>query len=415
MQAITAESVRWHVLRNQFLSDDVSCSDILGAAAQICGLHSTAPTTPYLSLWARLAAFDPDSLDRILHVDRTLLRITCMRSTLFAVPATQLCEYYGATRTLQRRSARHMAQLLALAGVSNHGDGSTLEKLTTDIAGEIRDRGPLTVAELTSSLPLLSAKVRYAPDKPYSGTFSLGSQLVPWLCSEGVLVRARPRGSWRSNLYEYALLDDWLAEAELGVPAPRVARRKLIARYIHNYGPVRVDDIVWWSGFSRRHVDQALSSLGSVLTEVVVENVHDLMIMSKEQAATLQSLRVQPRLGVCLLPALDPLVMGYRNRSLFLPARRSRQVFDRSGNAFATAWSEGQIVGVWEETVGGLCLWLWDMSAADDLVALAGQLALLLRQCDGLDRASAASPDIDCQPYPNGMSVRNPFSLHRLG
>ena len=55
---------------------------------------------------------------------------------------------------------------------------------------------------------------------------------------------------------------------------------------------------------------------------------------------------------VALLPALDPTVMGWKERAWYLGAHR-QQLFDRNGNAGPTVWLDGRIVGGWAQRPDG--------------------------------------------------------------
>ena len=57
-------------------------------------------------------------------------------------------------------------------------------------------------------------------------------------------------------------------------------------------------------------------------------------------------------LAAALLPALDATTMGWAWRDWYLGPHRS-QLFDTSGNAGATAWWEGRIVGGWRQSDSG--------------------------------------------------------------
>src|SRR5690606_4404040 len=50
--------------------------------------------------------------------------------------------------------------------------------------------------------------------------------------------------------------------------------------------------------------------------------------------------------SVALLPALDPTTMGWAARDWYLGPHKAA-VFDTIGNAGATVWWEGRIVGAW--------------------------------------------------------------------
>jgi hypothetical protein len=59
-----------------------------------------------------------------------------------------------------------------------------------------------------------------------------------------------------------------------------------------------------------------------------------------------------PEPWVALLPALDTSVMGWFDRTWFLGGHGAR-LFDRSGNAGPTAWSDGRVVGGWGQRRDG--------------------------------------------------------------
>jgi hypothetical protein len=55
---------------------------------------------------------------------------------------------------------------------------------------------------------------------------------------------------------------------------------------------------------------------------------------------------------VALLPALDSTVMGWKERDWYL-GDLAPMLFDTSGNAGPTVWSNGRIVGSWWQDDGG--------------------------------------------------------------
>ncbi len=71
------------------------------------------------------------------------------------------------------------------------------------------------------------------------------------------------------------------------------------------------------------------------------------VILPDDQAAT-----PDPGPWTALLPALDPTVMGWADRSWFL-GRHGPALFDRSGNAGPTIWQDGRIVGGWAQRPAG--------------------------------------------------------------
>jgi hypothetical protein len=189
--------------------------------------------------------------------------------------------------------------------------------------------------------------------KPYEGTFSLGSRLMLTMGVLGLLVRARPRGTWRSNLYEYAALSDWLPDVDPESVTPQEARAWLVRRYLAAFGPATLDDVQWWTGFSKGETEEALGALKPAAEEVTIEGLGDGCLMLAEDAQRLRDFAQPDVPYVFLLPGLDPYIMGYRDRGRFLAAEHRAKVFDRAGNAMPTVWVNGRVVGAWGQRKDG--------------------------------------------------------------
>ena len=398
------DRVNRFLLNKQHLAPGTRGEDVVQVVEDICALHATAAVTPYLSLWSRVKGFRRQQLDAELYEKRRLVRILCMRGTLHIVPSAGLPVFFQATRErLQRAFLRQAARLLAQAGLCQDGEeAETLERLCRRIEKVLMDRGPSTVSELSELVPELKIKVKYDVDKPYAGEFSLGSRLVPGMCVLGVLVRAKPRGSWRSSLYEYAPLVAWLPDMNLEALTPKEAQVRLVRRYLAAFGPATVEDIAWWSGLGKRKTREALSALGDELVEAKIEGLGGGYLMLAADRQRLQEAQLGMEPSVNLLPSLDPYIMGYRDRRRFFPSEHYNQVFDRAGNAFATVWVEGRVVGVWRELEAAIELLLWQDVGSEALTIEAKRLGRFL-----------GGEDVEAvvRPYPPDIHVKNPFTL----
>jgi uncharacterized protein YcaQ len=399
------QQVNRFVLGKQHLRPETRGSDLLQVVRDIVALHSTAPLSSYLSLWSRVESFCAEQLDRELYETRRLARVTCMRSTLHVVPSDELPLFFQATQRQQRRTSTQLSYLLVQSGVCAEGQEEvTLQRLQERIADVVAKRGPSTVVELSERIPELAAKVQYAPDKPYGGEFSLGSQLTPWMCSLGLLVRTQPRGTWRSNLYAYAPLAAWLPAVDLASVTPEEAQLQLLRRYLAAFGPATLDDMSWWSGLTKTETRQALAALGDELAKVGVEGLGDGYLMLAAEAGDLEQAAGPMETAVFLLPCLDPYIMGYQDRRRFLDEAHHGQVFDRAGNAFNTVWVNGQVAGVWQELRIGIEVLLWDEAASEAVATEAARLGAFL--------AGGPVP-VEVKSYPEDVYVRNPFTLGR--
>jgi hypothetical protein len=348
-------TVNRYLACRQHLISSLPPAEVLQVTRDIVALHATVPTGPYLSLWARVPGFRREMLDGVLHEQRTLARLLCMRDTLHVVPSDEIPLFLEAYRERAGRASRSDEQrLLVLAGLCQVDKaGALLDALRDRILSAMRERGPQTVRQIGQAVPELKAKVQHSAGKSYAGEFSVGSRLVPSLCAQGLLIRARPRGTWRSNQYEYASLSEWLPGVAKETVSPREARTWLVRHYLSAFGPVTFDDVQWWTGFSKSKVQEALRALEAELETVGVEGFGDQHLMLGDDVHALASDGLPKDHYVFLLPSLDPYIMGYRDRCRFLAEEHRAKVFDRAGNAVPTVWVNGRLVGVWGQQRDG--------------------------------------------------------------
>lgn len=87
-------------LARHHLRDDAQATDVVQTARDLVGLHATGAPNPYLQLRVRVSGFERSMLDRELYEQRSLVRVRCMRGTLFALPLDLLPIAWAATRHL---------------------------------------------------------------------------------------------------------------------------------------------------------------------------------------------------------------------------------------------------------------------------------------------------------------------------
>jgi hypothetical protein len=411
-QSVTTEQVNAFLWRKQHLAPGTAGNDVPSVVRDVVALHATSALTPYLSLRARVVDFQPTQLDAELYIERRLLKVLCMRQTVHVVPLSELATVTAATgERLRRNAERELGQLLGWSGASGPAEQeATLVQLQAAIAEVIAARGPSTAAELSEAIPELKQRFQYAPGKPYSGDVSLGSMLLPRLTPLGLLVRGRPRGSWRSNQHEYALLHDWLPQGDLPSIPPDQGQVQLLRHYLAAYGPASLNDAAWWAGWSKREAQRALSALGRQVVQLDIHKLGAGFWLLADDLPTLLSTPPLTSGAVQLLPSLDGYVMGFCDRRRFLDPEHYDQVFDPSGNAFATVWVDGRVVGIWRETEHGLEVLVWDELAREEVAADAARLGSFLRQADGGQTKYVGEV---VRRYPAELYVKTPFNLGR--
>ncbi|MEE2033702.1 winged helix DNA-binding domain-containing protein [Rhodococcus chondri] len=216
-----ATLARQHLLRR-------SDMDPLSMIEHLLGLQAQAPMPPYYALWTRLRGFRPEGLSRLIE-SRAVVRIVLMRSTVFAVSATDAHALRGWVQPFLER-------VLDTNAVYASGlDGVDRTSLTAAARELLRD-APRSAQELR---PLLSERF---PGADPSALAQGVRALLP-------LVQVPPRGLWgRSGQPRLAMLDDW---ARLDPAARPPSPDTLILRYLAAFGPASVRDAQAWCGLTR--------------------------------------------------------------------------------------------------------------------------------------------------------------------
>jgi hypothetical protein len=330
---------------------------VVQVTRDIVALHATDATGPYLSLWARVPDFQRQALEDALYERRELTKVLCMRVTLHVVPSDEVPCFLQAFQTyIERRDpvAYRGKALLAQPGLCQPEEAESLQnKLQRQILDVLAEKGPSTVGEISQAVPELTVKIRHDVGKAYEGEFSVGSRLVPRRCAAGLLVRTRPRGTWRSSLYEYAPLSDWLPDIDLDSVTPQEARAWLVGRYLSTFGPATLDDVQWWTGLNKTETKKALKALKPGIVEVTIEGLGAGYLMLADDAQRLRDFIPPDTPYAFFLPNLDPYIMGYRDRRRFLASEHRVKLFDRAGNAVPTVWVNGRVVGAWGQRKDG--------------------------------------------------------------
>ncbi len=314
-------------------------------AAGLVGLHSSDPTSVYLSARARLDRFAPADLEDALYERRSLVRTLGMRRTVFVVPRDAVAVIDEAcTRALGPPERRRLVRMLEEQGIAPAGEGRRwVDRVRAEVLDALARRGEATARELTKDVPELGAKLTFGEGKTWGGTMGVSTRVLFLLAAEGAVVRTRPLGTWVSGQYRWARTETWL-----GAP-PRPleqadARAELLRRYLRAFGPATLTDVRWWTGWTARATAAALAATDAV--DVALDE--GIGFVLPDDVGPVGD--VGP--WVALLPALDATVMGWKERAWYLGDHGER-LFDRNGNAGPTVWANGRVVGGWTQAEDG--------------------------------------------------------------
>ena len=326
---IDLNSVNRFRLHKQHLTDESHTEDIVQTVRDVYGLHATNATTPYLSLFARARNFTRDKLDEELYVKRTLGKIRCVRTTVHVLPRETIPIAFAATKAIVEPNSE---DFLRYTGAVTKNQYEEASRAILDI---LKGRGMST-----------------AQIKKHLGTKLNVSPIVNLMCDQGLLMRGRSDKGWKSNTHTYHVFSDYFPEMDLNAVDPAQARETTVKQYLASYGPVSVKDISWWSGFTLTEVRRILHSLARETTEVEIPELKGTCQMLAIDKAALERLGPSEQPAVNILPALDPYLMGYKERERYLDCKYYEMVFDRSGNSTSTILVDGRIVGVWDFSEG---------------------------------------------------------------
>jgi hypothetical protein len=322
-----------------------TASSALTVAADMVGLHSSDPASVYLAARARVTSFQVPDLEASLYEDRSLVRVLGMRRTLWVAPTEVISQIHNSsTVKIAAPELKRLAQMVEAAEVSQDGVkwyDSVSEKALTTIQAH---REGIAAVDLTKEVPELREQfIFYKSDGSIMGRAGASTRVLFALAMEGRVIRARPRGSWVSGQYRWATIENWL-----GAPIPflprEVAQGELLGRWLHGFGPATETDIAWWTGWTKTDVRAALERIGAV--QVSTESGPGYLLADDLELVE------PPAPWAAFLPSLDPTTMGWKERDWYLGGH-GPQLFDRNGNAGATIWWEGRIVGGWSQRPGG--------------------------------------------------------------
>jgi hypothetical protein len=379
MRRIGVQERRARLGRRHRLAGGALAADPVEVARSLVAVHSTDPSSVYLSLLARMTGGGIADVERALYEDRALIRLLGMRRTVFVTtldiaPVIQA----ACSRAVAANERRKLLGWLAESGVARDVDG-WLAGAEQAALSALAARGEATAAELAAADPRLQVQITLSRGKSYEGRQNVSSRVLFLLAAQGQVVRGRPRGSWTSHQYRWAPLEPWYPQGLDGW-ATEAAEVELARRWLAAYGPATAEDLRWWAGWTKTQVRRVLTELKPA--EVDLDGAPGIVLAGDLEPAP----AVEP--WAALLPALDSTPMGWQRRDWFLGEHASR-LFDRTGNVGPTLWWDGRIVGGWAQDRDGriVCRFLED--AGSDAVAAADAKAKRLADLLGPVRLTA--------------------------
>jgi hypothetical protein len=292
--------------------------DPVAVAERLLAVQAQDPRGVRLAIRARTEGLAAADVDRALTVDRTLVITWLNRGTLHLVRAEDYPRLQALTTPpLLAANARRLAQTGVTPGAAERGVAVVERSLARE--------GPLTREALGARLA--------AAGVPTKGQALVHVLMLASL--RGVTVR----GPMQGNRHAFALVRDWLGEAE---PVDRErALAELARRYLAGHGPADDRDLAKWAGLPLRDVRAGLKAIASELEE---RRAGLVALARRPPAAELPP----PR----LLGAFEPLLLGWRSREPLLGAHQNRVTVEGLFRPFALV--RGRAVATWRLQAGAV-------------------------------------------------------------
>jgi hypothetical protein len=272
-----------------------------------------------LALRARGEGLTSAAVDRGLTAERSLVVGWLCRGTLHLVRSEDYPWLLGLTAPLQAaRSRRRLGQ----EGVSPDDADRAVAIIERALAAE----GLLGRPELAERIAAHGIRTE--------------GQATPLLLNLAAVRGAAVLGPVKAGTrQQFALARDWLGgvpPAELAGADRDAALAELARRYFAGHGPATAADLAAWAGLPLRDARSGLRAISSELAELGGGLV-ELAVSG----------RTPGRLPARLLPAFDPYLLGWRDRSFAVPARHARRVHPGGGMLRAVATVDGVAAGTW--------------------------------------------------------------------
>jgi hypothetical protein len=323
---------------------EVPAPTVERAVERLVALHSSDPSTVYLSALARVRRFRHADLERALYEDKKLVRMLGMRRTLFVVSRDMAAVVDEAcTKLLAPQQRRRLIRWIEAQGITKDG-ARWIDRVSDRTLAALRDRGEAAAVDLSKDVPELALKLRFDTDSTWAREVGMSTRILFLLATEGKIVRTRPRGSWISGQYRWAELATWLGEPLQAIDRAD-ASAELVRRYLKAFGPVTEADLRWWTGWTLKQTTAALQAVRAI--DVELDGGERGYVLPRDTRPA-----PKPAPWVRLLPGLDPTVMGWKQRAWYL-GEHGPMLFDRNGNAGPTVFADGRAIGGWAQRADG--------------------------------------------------------------
>ena len=329
-------------LAQHHLIEKAKKKDLLSVTDDMTGVQAQLLSAAQMSLGVRVDGLRVEDVKDAID-KKKLVKASCMRNTLFLVPANQLAVYAHA-RT--RRAEKEIAWAIK-KGISQKVIEKTIDA-TLNVLSE-----PLTRTEIaervTKVLGLQKQDVHGGGwgSRKKIAAVPVGHINYPVVyllhvaASRGVICY----GPYQDNEPTFVRADAWLPKWK--DISSKEAEKMLLQKYLHAYGPATQADFAMWSGFSLTEAREIWAREESNLITVNVGAHKTVLLETDFKKLEKASIDEQPH--VRLLPYFDTYLLGHKDRQHLVDKKNHSKIYRPQGWVSPVVLVDGRVAGIWKQ------------------------------------------------------------------
>jgi hypothetical protein len=313
---------------------------LVSVARDMAGAQAQLLSAAQISLSARTLDLSVADVDAALE-ERRLVKVGCMRRTLYVVPADLVAVVVRGTA---RRAEKEVRWALG-KGVS----ARVVERAIEAALGVLDE--PLTRPEMAARVcRALGTRPRLVHGGGWGSrgrvaAVPVGALTYPVVdllhlsAARGVVCYGPKRNGEPTFVRADAWLDDY-ADVD-----PEDAETELLRRYLEAFGPATAADFAVWTGMTLREARAVWARSTDELAAVDVEGTDGAVL--RASLDELPSARTETP-HVRLLPYFDSYLLGHADRGHLVPHEHRQRVSRAQGWIAPVVLVDGRATGVWK-------------------------------------------------------------------
>jgi Winged helix DNA-binding domain len=344
-QSVTWDQVAAFRLARHHLLERASKKALLSVVRDMGGAQAQLLSAAQISLWSRVRGLRIADVEEAIR-ERTLVKASCMRRTLFLVPSEHLATFVRGTAGRAEKEIRWARG----KGVPNRVIDAAIEAAL----GALDE--PLTRPEIAERVSrALGVRMQSFEGGGWGNRRKLAAvpvgelnypvvELLHLAAARGVICYGPRRG----NEPTFVRADAWIPKWQ-DVPKEQ-AEELLLRTYLRAFGPANAADFALWTGitltearaiWARQQADFAPVNVQGWEAAVLQEDLKELARAKFERPL------------VRLLPYFDSYLLGHKEREHLVALTHRPNIYRPQGWIAPVVLVNGRAVAVWEHARAG--------------------------------------------------------------